>query len=220
MSRSIEEQIEDLAKKQLGKTKYFTKTESINKEIDDALKIAPSKGGGSGSNYPDIKLFIQTSTMRQIPVMIECKGTKGCFIKEDNGEILNTNKDGSPNYTNIKKYAVNGAVHYAKAILENASSYKEVIAIGYNGYYEGSQLITELGVYYVSLDNYGIPKKIDDYSDLTFLQKQHIDSLIKKIDKLGLTDEEIELEAKKRENEIEVKLKELNQERISLIKTD
>lgn len=212
MSRSIEEQIEDLAKKQLGKTKYFTKTESINKEIDDALKTAPSKGGGTGTNYPDIKLFIQTSTMRQIPVMIECKGTKGCLIKEENGEILNTNKDGSPNYTNIKKYAVNGAVHYAKAIIENTSSYKEVIAIGYNGYYEGVDLITEIGVYYVSLDNYGIPKKIDDYSDITFLQKSHIDSLVKKIDKLGLTDEEIELEAKKRENEIEIRLKELNQE--------
>lgn len=45
---SIEEQIEDIAKKQLDdiKVKYFTKTESINSEIDEALRKAPSKNGG------------------------------------------------------------------------------------------------------------------------------------------------------------------------------
>ena len=80
---SIEEQIEDIAKKQLDKikVKYFTKTESINSEIDDALKKAPSKNGGDGNNYPDIKLFLQTSKGRKIPVMIEVKGTKDCLIK-------------------------------------------------------------------------------------------------------------------------------------------
>ena len=61
MAKSIEEQIEDWGKKQLGKTKYFTKTESINTEIETALKTAPSKTGGTGMNYPDIKLFIETS---------------------------------------------------------------------------------------------------------------------------------------------------------------
>lgn len=56
--RSIEEQVEDLAKKQLDSVKYFTKTETINLEIETALKTAPSKSGGSGSNIPDIKLFL------------------------------------------------------------------------------------------------------------------------------------------------------------------
>ena len=211
--RSIEEEIEDLAKKQLGNTKYYTKTESINKEIEEALKMSPSKAGGVGYNYPDIKLFIQTPTLRQLPVMIECKGKKGDFIKEEDGEIVNTKKDGTPNYANIKKYAVNGAIHYAKAIIDNTNTYKEVIAIGYNGYYEATgNLVTELGVYYVSLENYCIPKKIGEYSDLSFLQNQYVDKLIEKIDKLGLTDEEIEQESKRRENEIEIQLKELNQE--------
>lgn len=45
---------------------YFTKTESINSEIDEALQKAPSKSGGDGSNYPDIKLFLQTSKGRKI----------------------------------------------------------------------------------------------------------------------------------------------------------
>lgn len=64
-AKSVEEQVEDLAKKQI-KTKYFTKTESINEEIENALKIAPSKTGGAGANYPDIKLFIKTKDLRYI----------------------------------------------------------------------------------------------------------------------------------------------------------
>lgn len=160
--RSIEEQVEDLAKKQLVGVKYYTKTETINSEIEAALKAAPSKSGGSGSNYPDIKLLLETKTMRRIPVMIEVKGKKGDFIRlTADGEIDNKKKDGTENFTNINKYAVNGAVHYANAIVEHTASYKEVVAIGINGYYdEGGALITEIGVYYISLDNFCIPKPI------------------------------------------------------------
>lgn len=167
MAKSIEEQIEDWGKKQLGKTKYYTKTESINSEIETALKTAPSKSGGAGTNYPDIKLFIETKSLRKIPVMIEVKGTKGNLIKlNSNGEIDNKKKDGTPNYTNINKYAVNGAIHYANAIIEHTKSYKEVVAIGLNGYDEAGSRIYEVDAYYVSLENYCIPKKIDTYTDL------------------------------------------------------
>lgn len=79
MPKSIEEQVEDWGKKQLKKTKYYTKTEIINPEIEKALKIAPSKKGGNGSNFPDIKLFIQTKSLRKIPVMVEVKGKKGAL---------------------------------------------------------------------------------------------------------------------------------------------
>lgn len=209
--RSIEEQVEDLAKKQL-KTKYFTKTESINEEIETALKIAPSKTGGIGANYPDIKLFIKTKDLRYIPVMIEVKGRKGDLVSlDDNGDVENKKKDGTPNYANIRKYAVNGAVHYANAIIANTTSYKEVIAIGINGYYEGDALVTEIGVYYLSQKNFCIPKKIGDYTDLSFLQAKNIPAFIERIDNVDLTDEEIERKAKEFENEIETKLKKLNQ---------
>jgi len=210
--RSIEETIEDMAKKQLENVRYYTKTESINSEIDNALKIAPSKSGGTGTNYPDIKLFIETKDKRYIPVMIEVKGQKGSFVKlNENGDIENKTKANEPNFTNINKYAVNGAIHYANAVAEHTESYKEVIAIGLNGYCEGNDIITELGVYYISSENYYIPKKIDDYADLTFLLPQHIDKLIEKINQLNLTDKEIELKAREFENEIEIKLKNLNQ---------
>lgn len=211
--RSIEEQIEDIAKKQLADVKYYTKTEIINSEIEAALKTAPSKSGGSGANIPDIKLLIETKSMRRIPVMIEVKGKKGNFIKLSlDEEIDNKKKDGTENFANINRYAVNGAVHYANAIVNYTESYKEAIAIGMNGYYdEGNSLITEIGVYYISLDNFCIPKKIGNYSDLSFLLKKNQMGFIDEIDKAGLTDEEIESKAREYENQIEVKLKKLNQ---------
>lgn len=212
-SKSIEEKIEDLAKKQLGDVKYFTKTENINLEIETALKTAPSKTGGKGPNYPDIKLLIKTKDLRYIPVVIEVKGRKGRFIKlNQNGEIENTKKDGTPHIMNINNYAVNGAIHYANAIIEFTDSFKEVIAIGLNGFMnEDDKILTELGVYYVSSDNYYIPKKVGNYSDLTFLLDNNIEQFISEINQINLTEEEIELKSKEYENKIEINLKNLNQ---------
>ena len=214
MAKSIEEQVEDYFKTQLKrqKTKYYTKTESINPEIDNALKAAPSKSGGSGFNYPDIKLFIETGTMRRIPVMIEAKGARGKLLKvTDNGEIDNYTKDGNPNFKTINSYAVNGAVHYANAIIEYTKSYKEVLAIGINGFVDGTQTQYEIAVYYVSQENFRIPKEVGKYTDLSFLANKNVNALIHKIDDLGLTEEEIEAKSKEYENQIEVKLKKLNQ---------
>lgn len=212
MAKSIEEQVEDWGKKQLGRTKYYTKTESINSEIEAALKAAPSKSGGVGINYPDIKLFIETKSLRKIPVMIEVKGRKGTLVKLNTaGEVDNVKKDGTPNFTNINRYAVNGAVHYANAIINHSTSYKEAIAIGLNGYDEPSGRVYEIETYYVSLDNYCIPKRLKAYADLSFLRAKNIDKLVDEIDKSSLTDEELEAKAKEFENEIEIKLKKLNQ---------
>ncbi len=210
--KSIEEQVEDWGKQQLSSVKYYTKTETINSEIENALKKAPSKSGGKGPNYPDIKLFIETKDLKRIPVMIEVKGLRGSLIKlNSQGEIENKKSDGTPNYINVNKYAVNGAIHYANAIIENTESYKEVIAIGLNGYYENKEMIREIGVYYVSSSNYCIPKQIYNYTDLSFLLPENIDDFLNKISELNLTDEEIEIKSKEIENDIEIKLKKLNQ---------
>lgn len=211
---SIEEQVEDWAKRQLHAVKYYTKTEAINPEIDEALRKAPSKQGGTGANYPDIKLFIETSQMRRIPVMIEAKGTRGDLAKlTAEGAVLNTNKDGKPSWQNIAKYAVNGAVHYALAILENTESYKEVIAVGVNGYDEPStgKRTYEVSAWYVSAENLYLPKHIADYQDLSILLPQHEAQLMEAISKLALTDEELEREKLRLEDDIERKLKALNQ---------
>lgn len=197
---------------QLSNIKYYTKTEPINDEIDRALEIYPSKQGGTGKNYPDIKLFIKTKELKYIPVMIEVKGTKGKLIKlNQNNEVDNYTKQGSLNFKNINEYAVNGAVHYANAIIENTDSYKDVIAIGINGYMLDDNIKVEYGVYYVSKENYCIPKEVSKYDDLSFLFEDSIDEFIEKINNINLTEEEVEQKTREYENDIEIKLKNLNQ---------
>ena len=103
MAKSIEEKIEDIAKQQLKdfKVKYYTKTESINTEIDEALKNAPSKSGGIGANFPDIKCFVDYKG-RKLPVMIEVKGREEDLEKlNDLGEVDNYDKKDVPIYANI-----------------------------------------------------------------------------------------------------------------------
>ncbi len=215
-AKSIEEQIETAAKSELiavGRHPY-TKTEDINPEIAQALSAAQSKGGGSGNNYPDIKLFITSPAGRKIPVMIEVKGTEGDFVKYDElGGISMSDASGKPIFANRKKYAVNGAVHYAEAIIKYSQTYEEVIAIGINGYDDDAgNRTTEYGVYYVSKNNLLVPKKIGDYCSLSFLAASNIEELIDRIDNLELSDEEQEQKTKMWEFQIEDNLKELNQE--------
>ena len=131
MANSIEEQVEGYYKnllKSLG-VRHYAKTEEINSKITEALKNSVSKGGGSGMNYPDIKLLLENSNRRDIPVMIEVKGSRGKLEKLDkNGEIVGvtlwasdgkvgkdgklTHAKGDPNYNVVKGFAVNGAMHY------------------------------------------------------------------------------------------------------------
>lgn len=213
MAKSIEEKVEDWAKGFFAPGSYFTKTASINPEIDEALKNAPSKSGGAGHNYPDIKYLLQTPQGKYIPVMIEVKGTKGTLAKINEQNVPdNTNSKGEPAYNNIAKFAVNGAVHYANAILKYSKTYNEVIAIGVNGYDQpNGDTIYEISTWYISKENLFIPKYVGDFSDLSFLQPKHAAKLLEKIQNIGLTDEEIERKKAELEDDIERKLKNLNQ---------
>ena len=215
MSKSIEEKVEDIFKNQLNEfnIKYYTKTESINEAIDSALKNSVSKSGGSGNNYPDIKLLIESAGMRRIPVMIEAKGTFGKLIKKTTDgdiELVTYNKNGDANYSSIQGYAVNGAVHYVNAILDG-ECYNEGIAIGINGYEKNDDIHTELEAYYISEKNNRVPKKIDNFSDLSFLKISNIDNLYEKLDKLVLTEEELDRLTKKVEATLEQKIKSIHQ---------
>ena len=210
---SIEERIEDRTKQQLGEfgISYYTKTESINSDIDSALAKYPSKSGGKGKNYPDIKLFLTTPTLRKIPVMIEVKGAKGKLEKLKNGAVENTTSKGEPHYKNINDYALNGAVHYANAILDYTHSYDEVIALGINGYEDASELKTQYAFYYLNRKNLSVPKKIGDFSDLSCFSKEHLESFITKLDSLSLSEKERENAIENLESDIESKLNTLNQ---------
>ena len=149
MAKSVEEQVEDIFKEELKKlkVKYFTKTEPINPSIDNALKKGPSKANKDGGNFPDIKVFLETQNLRRIPVMIEVKGLKNKLIKLDKSKNIDQSTAA------VTSYAVNGAVHYARVVLQH-SDYEEVIAVGLNGYKKpDGSLETEFQAFYLSRNN-------------------------------------------------------------------
>lgn len=191
---------------------YKLEQEPLNEEIDRALSAYESKGGGKGGNRPDAKLLLTDSENKHWPILIEYKGYRGKLIKCDaQGHIANRDRKGEPDYRNIAAFAVNGAVHYANALL-HFTRYTDVIAIGVTGYLDPGDgtLCHEIGVYYVSRSNLGVGQKVAEYSDLSFLAPKYFDSFIKQVKQLSLTQRELEALRQKREGEIAASLTKLN----------
>lgn len=211
--QSIEPIIADIANGWLKEYKldYKLEQESLNNEIDTALNEYYSKSGGNGGNRPDAKLLLQDKNMNYYPILIEYKGYKDKLVKLDaNGQVENRTTKNEPIIKNINSYAVNGAVHYANALL-HYTSYTDIISIGMTGYKdENNEVQYEIGVYYVSKNNFGIGQKVDDYIDLSFLKQENFDEFIQKVKNLQLTQSEIEELKEKREKEIEASLVKLN----------
>ncbi len=148
--QSVEPNVADLANgwlKSYG-LDYKLEQESLNSEIDQALNDYASKNGGGGGNRPDAKLLLRDKNLVDYPILIEYKGYKDRLVKLDsNGEVANKNAKNEPDYKAINSYAVNGAVHYANALL-HYTSYTDIIAIGMTGYYdELGKLQYQIGVY-------------------------------------------------------------------------
>ena len=185
--------------------------EELNPQIDKALYEYFSKSGGKGGNRPDAKLLLEDSNKCRWPVLIEYKGYKDRLVKFDSaGQIANRTEKNEWDFKNIKDYAVNGAVHYANALL-HYTDYTDVIAIGVTGWINDySKFELRIGVYYVSKSNFGVGQKVDDYSDLSFLRKNHFDAFVQKVNMLHLSQEEIERLKEIRDREIEASLVKLN----------
>ena len=211
--QSVEPNIADLANGWLRSYKldYKLEQESLNAEIDQALNDYFSKNGGVGGNRPDAKLLLQDKNLAKYPVLIEYKGYKDKLVMLDaDGKVANKTAKNQPDFKNINSYAVNGAVHYANAIL-HYTSYTDIIAIGMTGYKDDSgKLQYEIGVYYVSKSNFGVGQKVDDYTDFSFLKKGNFDRFIEKVKRLQLTPDEIEKLRERREQEIKTSLVKLN----------
>lgn len=211
--QSIEPNIADLANGWLKNYKldYKLEQESINTEIDRALKDYYTKNGGTGANRPDAKLLLQDKALNFYPILIEYKGYKDKLEKLDsNKQVENKTAKNEPHFTNINSYAVNGAIHYANAILHH-TSYTDIIAIGMTGHKnESGNIEHKIGVYYVSKSNFGIGQKVGEFNDFSFLNSSNFDSFIQKIKTLRLSQEEIDSLKEKREKEIDTSLARLN----------
>lgn len=213
-NKSIEPNIADLANSWLKSYKldYRLEQASLNAEIDKALDDYYSKNGGIGGNRPDVKLLLQSSKNgRYYPVLIEYKGHKDKLEKLDkDGNVENRNAKNEPIFKNINGYAVNGAVHYANAVLHH-TSYTDIIAVGMTGYKdEQGEIRHEIGVYYVSKSNLGVGQRVGDFDDFSFLAAEHFEDFISQVEELSLTPEELDRLKEKREKEIDASLTKLN----------
>ena len=211
--QSVEPNVADAINSQLKayKLDYKLEQEPLNGEIDNALQEYFTKSGGKGGNRPDAKLLLQDGGLNFYPVLIEYKGYENKLEKLDaDGNIENRTAKNEPNFANINSYAVNGAVHYANALLHH-TSYTDIIAIGVTGHKDGrDKLQTQIGVYYVSKSNLGIGRKVGEFSDLSFLKKVNFDEFTNKLKNLNLTPDELEKIKQKREREIDASLVKLN----------
>lgn len=213
MAQSIEPNIADLANGWLKsyKLNYKLEQEFLNSEINKALDDYFSKSGGTGGNRPDAKLLLQDKNLNYYPILIEYKGYRDKLVKLDiNGQVENKTSKNEPNFKNINSFAVNGAVHYANALLHH-TSYTDIIAVGMTGYKdEQGNIKHEIGAYYVSKSNFGVGQKIDDFSDFSFLAPENFDNFIEKVNTLHLSQEELESLKEQREKEIDASLVKLN----------
>ena len=211
--QSIEPNIADLANGWLKSYKldYKLEQESLNTEIDKALHDYFSKNGGNGANRPDAKLLLKDSKLNYYPILIEYKGYKDKLVKLDSSnQVENKTTKNEPNFKHINSYAVNGAVHYANALLHH-TSYTDIIAIGMTGYKdEFGKIQHQIGVYYVSKKNLGAGQKVGEFTDFSFLAPKNFDSFIEKVEALSLTQEELDKLKEKREQEITASLTKLN----------
>ncbi len=93
---------------------------STNKEIEDALKSASKKGTGK-IGRPEY-----VAVVKDYVIVIEDKKDLSNHMKYDENGLIANDSD------SCGKYAVNGAVHYAKHIAKN-TSFKKIFAIGVSG---------------------------------------------------------------------------------------
>lgn len=213
MAKSIEPNIADLGNGWLKSHKldYKLEQESVNTEIDKALSDYFTKNGGAGANRPDAKLLLQDKKLAFYPILIEYKGQKNKLVKLDtNGQVHNRTSKNVPHFKNINSFAVNGAVHYANAVLHH-TSFTDIIAVGMTGYKDESDKIQhKIGVYYVSKSNFGVGQKVGEFSDFSFLAPKNFDTFIQKVKNLSLSQEELDKLKEQREKEIDASLVKLN----------
>lgn len=211
--QSVEPNIADLANGWLKSYNLDYKLEqnSLNDEIDKALNDYFSKNGGVGGNRPDVKLILKDKKLNSYPILIEYKGYKDKLVNLNvDGLVDNQTSKNEPNFKNINSYAVNGAVHYANALLHH-TSYTDIIAIGMTGFIdETGKLQHEIGVYYVAKNNLGAGQKVADYSDFSFLAEDNFDDFIEKVKTIQLSQQELDNLKSQKEKEIDACLVKLN----------
>lgn len=177
----------------LKKKKDFGAQKDIGAYLKEALE-GSSKTLKNQDGIPDFSVTKFTN----IPVLIENKlHTK--FLQKSNGNEIDFSAK------SIQKYAVNGALHYARCVIAS-KKYKEAIAVGIAGDDEKN---VEIVVYYVFSAN-EIGYKLTKTKNLNFLENKKTFNAFYKDAQLSETQKHEQLQkAKQKLNEQAKKLNSL-----------
>ena len=185
----------------------------IDITIDKALNIEPSKHGGTGGGRPDAQMIISNGAY-EIPVFIEYKGSKGNLELVPKKEKLVKLKNDDNTYDfkkAIPNYAVNGACYYGSVVLRH-TNFHEVLCVGVNGYddQQSGERKYEIKAYVLTTDSCDTPILIGEFTDMSFLFREHQNDLIKRIEDAQIDPEELHQKAMLDDERLDTVLKELN----------
>lgn len=178
----------------------------INDEIEEAFKKSGSKLG-SGTARPDNKAMHKING-KNILILFEYKGYIDKHVKLDKQGNVDMKQK-----TSINNFAVNGAIFYAQAIIQNTRSYDEIIAIGISdGEINKKQLKPRISSYYISRENYAEPLLINDnHQNLEFLSTNNFLGYLERARELTLSPEERESLHNRYETNLTLILKNMNE---------
>lgn len=157
---TLEADVDDIVKKKfetlgLKKGSDYNEKSAMSGYMKEALKGAAKTKNKSNFGQPDFHI-----EKYRIPVVIENKLYHKFHISATKTGLKTDEKS-------ISSYAVNGAVYYARKMIES-KRYDEVVAIGISG--ESADSI-KISTYYV-FSSYIEPKFMKDYCSLDFLESE------------------------------------------------
>lgn len=129
----------------------YDEQQSSNIEIAESLKTA-SKSLSGKSGKPEFLFFSNDFLV----VVEDKKDIHKHEMKSENDELILD----SPEI--LKDYAVNGAVHYAKHIIQNTNIIEKVFAIGASG----NGHTNNISIYYVDSEQYKFVAEVKNLKDL------------------------------------------------------
>lgn len=157
---TLEADVDDAVKKKFDALKLlkgidYNEKSAMSSYMKEALKGAAKTKSKTNFGQPDFHI-----EKYRVPVIIENKLYHKFHIAATKNGIKMDEKS-------VSAYAVNGAVHYARNMLES-KKYDEVVAIGISGESDDS---IKVSVYYVFSPNIE-PKHMIDYTSLDFLESE------------------------------------------------
>lgn len=157
---TLEADVDDAVKRKFSSLKLlkgidYNEKSAMSSYMKEALKGASKTKSKSNFGQPDFHM-----ERYKIPVVIENKLYHKFHIASTKAGIKTDEKS-------ISYYAVNGAVYYARNMIES-KRYDEVIAIGISGESDESVRISTYYVFSPTIE----PKYMKDYNSLDFLESE------------------------------------------------